>query len=126
MPLFGNKKKVDSKSVPQRPWLDLALTVACLLLFACDTWLFFTTEGFEVVAELFLFMAATAVAIACCRGAARRLGAAVATEEALQAPRNLRKFGDQSWQLLVHLLMTLYAARFRGKEWKFQWKFHDF
>ena len=111
MPLFGNKKKVDSKSVPERPKLDLALTTACLLLFVTDTLLFLQHEGVQVLLELFLYMAVTAVAIWGCRAGARRLGSLVATEEALKAPRNLRKFGDQSWQLLVHLLMTLYAPR---------------
>eukprot|EP00437_Effrenium_voratum_P050550 CAMPEP_0181534416 /NCGR_PEP_ID=MMETSP1110-20121109/73732_1 /TAXON_ID=174948 /ORGANISM="Symbiodinium sp., Strain CCMP421" /LENGTH=336 /DNA_ID=CAMNT_0023665771 /DNA_START=27 /DNA_END=1033 /DNA_ORIENTATION=- len=111
MSLFGKKKKkVDSKSVPDLPKLDLALTGACFGLLAMDVALFASNEGPQVVGELGLYMVITAVAIAACRAGARQLGAAVGTEEALAAPRNLRKFADQSWQLAVHALMTAYEV----------------
>lgn len=110
MPLFGNKKKVDSKTVPDLPKVDLALTLACLTLFVCDTALFARNEGPHVVAELVVYMIITAVAIMGCRAGAKRLGLLVGTKEALEAPRNLRKFGDQSWQLVVHVLMTFYEV----------------
>lgn len=110
MPLFGNKKKVDSKSVPDLPKLDLGLTIACFALFFCDTALFVRNEGIHVAGELALYMAITAVAIAGCRVTAKQVGLRLGTKEALKAPRNLRKFGDQSWQLVVHLLMTAYEV----------------
>jgi len=110
MPLFGNKKKVDSSSVPNLPKLDLGLTIACFALLICDTALFIQNEGLHVVGELVLYMLITAVAIVGCRAAAKYLGQILGTKEALKAPRNLRKFGDQSWQLVVHVLMTAYET----------------
>lgn len=110
MPLFGSKKKVDSKSVPDLPKLDLGLTIACFALFFCDTALFVRNEGIHVAGELALYMAITAVAIAGCRVTAKQVGLRLGTKEALKAPRNLRKFGDQSWQLVVHLLLTAYEV----------------
>jgi len=120
MPMFGNKKKKDSTSVPNLPLVDLAMTVSCFTLLVVDTALFTRYEGSHVVAELAVYMAITAVAIAACRAAATALGSALSTKEALSAPRNLRKFSDQSWQLVVHVLMTIYEVMLfnrNGWEW---------
>ncbi|OLP80878.1 Ceramide synthase 6 [Symbiodinium microadriaticum] len=121
MPFFGKKKKKqDSKSVPDLPKLDLALTIACFAFLIVDTALFTQYEGSHVVAELAVYMLVTAVAIAACRAAATAMGRALSTKEALAAPRNLRKFSDQSWQLVVHVLMTAYEVLLfqrNGWEW---------
>ncbi|CAJ1364293.1 unnamed protein product [Effrenium voratum] len=107
---FLNRALEALRLVPDLPKLDLALTGACFGLLAMDVALFASNEGPQVVGELGLYMVITAVAIAACRAGARQLGAAVGTEEALAAPRNLRKFADQSWQLAVHALMTAYEV----------------
>lgn len=44
--------------------------------------------------------------VAGCKKFFVRIGKAIITEKNLRAPRNLRKFCDQSWQLVIHIFMT--------------------
>eukprot|EP00933_Yihiella_yeosuensis_P077937 TRINITY_DN8893_c0_g4_i1.p1 TRINITY_DN8893_c0_g4~~TRINITY_DN8893_c0_g4_i1.p1 ORF type:complete len:341 (-),score=21.08 TRINITY_DN8893_c0_g4_i1:99-1121(-) len=112
MPLFGGrKKKRNSQSVPDLPKLDLFLTSSTLALFVADVWLLrqSSQEGeANAVLELIVAIAATCAGIACCKAIFRPIGAALQTEEAAKKPRNIRKFADQSWQLVIHAGMTVW------------------
>lgn len=112
MPLFGNrKKKKDSRSVPDLPKVDLALTVACNGIFVVDVVFFSREEGIDVVLELGVFVLATTIAIIACKFVGPLLGRAFSTKASLEKSRNLRKFSDQSWQLFVHSLMAAYELK---------------
>jgi len=74
----------------------------------------------HVVGELVAYMAVTAAAIVLCKSISLPLGRACSTADSLKRPRNLRKFSDQSWQLVVHSLMTAYEVMLlneNGWEW---------
>jgi ceramide synthetase len=109
MPLFGEgrRKKRDSDLVPNLPILDLLLTLATLALFIGDSWALFH-EGQEVLLEFLSALAATVVAISACKACSLPLGRRLSTSASLAKARNLRKFSDQSWQLLIHVGMTWY------------------
>lgn len=119
MALFGNRKKRDSDSAPSLPALDAALTLATLALFAGNAFAF-AREGTAAAVEFGAALAATAVAIAASKAFFHPLGRRLSTAASLNKSRNLRKFADQSWQLVIHLAMTWYEWRLlAANEW--QW-----
>lgn len=121
MALFGNrKKKKDSDSVPRLPKTDLALTAATLGLFFTNLLLFARAAAYDALVELGVAMVATAGLIAACKSLFPVLGRQLSTKDSLKKPRNLRKFVDQSWQLVVHCGMTaieVYLLNDNGWEW---------
>jgi ceramide synthetase len=99
--------------------LDAALTVATLALFVADVY-FLASQGAAALSEFGLALAGTAVAIAVCKAGFQPLGRCLSTSDSLKAPRNLRKFSDQSWQLVIHVAMTWYEWKLLAQnEW--QW-----
>ncbi|CAE8618456.1 unnamed protein product [Polarella glacialis] len=121
MALFGNrkKKKHDSRSVPNLPNVDFVLSFLTLGMFVGDM-LLLARMGSNVLVELITMMLCTAVCITCCKLGFPHIGRALSTSDALKKPRNLRKFSDQSWQLMVHAGMTWYEIgifRENGWEW---------
>lgn len=118
--LRNRRKKQDSDKVPTLPKTDLALTVATLCLFLSNLLLFARAEAYDALAELGVAMAATSGVIGACKSLFPVLGRLVATKEALKHSRNLRKFADQSWQMLVHCFMTAIEVHLlseNGWEW---------
>lgn len=120
MALFGNRKKKDSDKAPILPKTDLALTLATFGLFLANLLLFVQAAAYDAVAELGVAMVATSGVIAACKTFFPVLGRRLSTKESLDKPRNLRKFVDQSWQLVVHSCMTAIEVQLlndNGWEW---------
>lgn len=44
--------------------------------------------------------------VAACKAFFMRIGGSIVSAKNLKAPRNLRKFADQSWQIVIHIFMT--------------------
>lgn len=108
MALFGNRrKKKDSNSVPNLPKTDLALTLATCGFFVANIVLFARSAAWDALGELAVGMLFTSIVIAACKAGFPVLGRQLSTKESLKRPRNLRKFVDQSWQLVVHVFMTV-------------------
>lgn len=73
----------------------------------------------QSVAEFFLFIALTLIAIRVSKFVFHSVASFISTKEAAKKSRNLRKFKDQSWQLVVHVLMTgLELALLAEVDWK--------
>ena len=117
MPLFGNKKKRDSRSVPNLPRLDFGLTVATALLFAY-TLNFLRHDGIALT-EFAIALVATVFVFRGCKAFFTAVGRVIGTREALERPRNLRKFADQGWQLAIHVVMTVVEWQiFANENWR--------
>jgi len=111
MAFFGKRKKRDSDRVPDLPKLDLALTLATLALFVCTVLIFARDRDLGSIVEFVLALSATSVLLTACKGSLRHLGWYISTEASRQKPRNLRKFADEGWRLIVHVGMTWYEYR---------------
>jgi hypothetical protein len=60
----------------------------------------------STIAEFGGYTLATVFAIPCCKALFTLIGARIGVAANLEKPRNLRKFADQSWQLVIHVGMT--------------------
>ena len=85
------------------PALDHFLTFGTGFLFIC--WIYhLTMEG--GLAEFAGWTLATVAAIQSSKALWQFVGPMIGMPEAVSKQRNLRKFGDQGWQLVVHSAMT--------------------
>ena len=90
---------------PDNPALCNAFT--CIMYFFLVVVLVMGRSNPAHTAEFLGYTAATVVAIPTCKELFTALGARIGMPANLAKPRNLRKFADQSWQLVIHVTMTL-------------------
>jgi len=109
--MFSKKKKKDSDTVPDMPKLDLALTLSIAAMFAFITKSFVQHEDSSVILEFGISLGVTFILIFLCKATLKPVGHVLSTAESLKKPRNIRKFSDQGWQLVVHAAMTWYEYR---------------
>eukprot|EP00038_Savillea_parva_P018067 m.22362 g.22362 ORF g.22362 m.22362 type:complete len:367 (+) comp3976_c0_seq2:2-1102(+) len=62
--------------------------------------------------------------VAGCKALFVRLGRYIITAKNLKQARNLRKFGDQSWQLVIHIFMTIAEIYLLGRE-SVNWEWYE-
>eukprot|EP00039_Didymoeca_costata_P014834 m.244738 g.244738 ORF g.244738 m.244738 type:complete len:343 (-) comp16106_c0_seq8:73-1101(-) len=90
---------------PMNPTVDTVLT---FLLFGWMIGLCYLMYMRDIaeLKEFAMYFIATSFAIPVIKSLSRRLGALLITKENAKKPRNLRKFGDQAWQLGIHITTT--------------------
>jgi len=102
----ANKYSSTIKTKRQRPWLELALDVACFLTVPLQLYTL-RDRPWDLV-EFFAYIAVTVFGIKACKNAFHNIGLRIQTAERATKKRNIRKFRDQSWQLVLHVSMTLF------------------
>jgi len=102
------KRKKDV--APTIPMLDHGLTAGSFVLLAVNIVMFAYDGDLTVLWEFVFSLVATFVVVNVCRVVFQQVGLRLSTKDSLKKPTNLRKFGEQSWQLAIHVLMTAYEA----------------
>eukprot|EP00301_Raphidiophrys_heterophryoidea_P009171 c13511_g1_i1.p1 GENE.c13511_g1_i1~~c13511_g1_i1.p1 ORF type:complete len:381 (+),score=55.77 c13511_g1_i1:77-1144(+) len=109
----GNKSVATTKSsdeeekpseIPHIPALDNALTVGFGI---CCMYLVKVLVEEEHVLEFIAHCIMLVVGRKICTVVFKHIGQRIGTEKNLSKPRNLRKFCEQSWQLMTHVIFTV-------------------
>ena len=104
-----SSQKVYKEAIEYGPVLvDGVLTFLTFALLGGIMWLLYQDGDFKTLRELIAFLLGAAFAIGNFKYFFMKLHTYIASEKALQKPRNNRKYGDQGWQLAIHIFATAY------------------
>ena len=96
---------------PDLPVLDNALTLTTFGLLATLVFLLTHNAQYNTLVEFLVALVGSAVFIRVCKSVFRyQLFPYIGSKEAQLKTRNARKFGDQSWQFMVHFWITVYEC----------------
>jgi len=109
----------NRKYIVINPFYDNILTFAFLFEIACLLYLFVVVErDLKAVLIMGITTVVTAYGVSISRGALKAIALRIGSQKALDKPRNIRKFVDQGWQLVVHFSMTMFEVYILwDKEW---------
>jgi len=115
--------KNNRRGIPVNPTLDNVITIVFILECIGCVWMMRDEPQYLLV--LFGLLVVTAGAILFTKFVFRRLAVAIDVKGAMTGPRgqyNLKKFEDQSWQLVIHVSMTIFACSVIDWKW---WTEHE-
>ena len=103
---------------------DILLTLICFILFGALLWLLKKNQELEYLKYFLLAILGTAIVIPMCKFVIFPNIYPFLTNSKKRSKQNCRKYCDQSWQLVVHVVMTCYEIHLIQKGSNWSWWFN--